>query len=1077
MTEHLPELTSAAAPADAGIRAGLGVVCAVDGPRLPVREVSVGPDWTPPAPAEGQDLLAFLRAHVTETDILAAIASAVEAGTPGMVSVWFSAGGEGQRLRWLPLPGGEVAVHIAPPAPSFHIPEPADTGAPAGAAPDQMVWGGRLVGGRVILEFVTGGFPDILRSRWSPLRLMDEWVAAIHPDDRQAALARFGEVRADSPPRTDEYRVIAPDGAVRWVRSTIAPYSGVYPDLGVWAIVTDITEERATRQELEHVLAMVRDLVVEVVWDASGVWYVRSLSPSAAGLLGVEPAGPAELGAELERRLHPDDMPLLDGAMRRLRAGASRERIQVRLVTRAGGTVRLEGTLVSTRVAGESPRVLGLLTDVTGRRAVEARLRRIAEVVDAVICESEMLPDGRWAYSYVSPSGARLVGAPLPADPVERAAVFMGAVHVDDAEAMSGAATRVWNEGGSVITEYRHVRADGAIRRVSATMARFIGDDGRPRLAGVKTDLTEQWEARAFAQRVLASVGAIVVEARSLPDGRWAVERASPELERLLDRPVPADPEAAGAVVTGAIHPDDRDEVAATAARVTAEGGMLTLEHRFVRPGGDVRWVRATLARAEGGDPGRRSLILTDITDQRSAGDRLRRVLDTREEVVVECEVGDDERWHATYASAPLDRLLATALPDDPRSRGRAFEDAVHPADRETLARELLALARRGGGGSVTVRIVRADGEIRWIRATMARRDAPPGRPAVAGVVADVTELLQTGQALLRAERGLNRLVSGSSAIAYEARIGGSGRWVLSHIGPNAGPVLGVPMPEDPAERMAVWCAHIPDERERGALLDALRSVREDGGTASVVVGVRGSRGALRLRIGAARIAADVVGGVITDVTEVMDADDALRAAQARLMRVIAAMGEAVYEVRVTKEGEPRVTYGSPQLWRLYGLDGAPPGGEPTSVVHPDDRDLVRTRMMRTLEGVPLSLDYRVLWPDGQIRWIRATGRPRLQPDGSVLVAGTMSDVTDERIVAPAPRPRGEGPSARLTGRQMAVLDLLAEGAGTDEIAVRLEITRTTVANHVAAILRRLGARSRLEAVHIARREGLIGDD
>ncbi|MFN8121803.1 MAG: PAS domain-containing protein [Thermoleophilia bacterium] len=645
---------------------------------------------------------------------------------------------------------------------------------------------------------------------------------------------------------------------------------------------------------------------------------------------------------------------------------------------------------------------------------------------------------------------------------------------MDDVEAVAAAATKVLEEGGSAIVEYRHVRADGEIRRVSATMARFVGDDGRPRLAGVKTDLTDQWEARAFSQRVLEAVGASVLECRLLPGGRWAIDRASPEFAAVLGRVLPDDPEDAGGVLFRAIHPDDRAEV--LAAEDLSAKGPVTLEHRFVRPDGEVRWVRITIARAEAAGPDRRSVIVTDVTGERSAGDRLRRVLDTLEEVVVEGEVGDDDRWHATYASAPLDRLLASALPDDPRSRARAFEEAIHPADRETLAHELRALARRGGGGAVTVRIIRADGEIRWIRVNMARRDAPPGRPSAAGVVADVTELLQTGQALLRAERGLNRLVSGSSAIAYEARVDASGAWVLSHLGPNAGPLLDVTMPDDPAARMAVWLDHIPDPDDRSAFADALRSVRDSGGTASVVVGVRGLHGPIRLRIGVARIAADVVGGVITDVTEVMDADDALRVAQARLMRVIAAMGEAVYEVRVTKDGDPQVTYGSPQLWRLYGLDGAPTG-DPMGVVHPDDRDLVRTRLMRTLEGVPLSLDYRVLWPDGQIRWIRATGRPRLQADGSVLVAGTKSDVTDERATAPEPRLRAESPSARLTARQLGVLELLAEGAGTDEIAVRLQITRTTVANHVAAILRRLGARSRLEAVHIARREGLLSDD
>jgi len=1053
---------------------GLAMVCALDGRRLTVRSIAAEPGWPLPVPAEGEDLLAFLRAGITDPSLVDALASAAELGNPGMVSLYFTGHADGHRVRWLPLPGGEISCHIAPPAPAFRVTEPPEPQREAGQAiPDQMVWGGRIVDGKVILEFVTGGFPSILRSRWDPLRLMDEWLAAIHPDDRERALARFGEVRPDSPPRSSEYRVLRPDGTLRWVRSTVAPFAGVYPDLGVWAIITDITEERATRQELEHLLEMVRDLVIEIGWDTSGAWFVRSLSPSAAGLLGVERAGPAEVGAEFERRLHPDDLPLLDGALRRLRAGASSERVALRLTTASGNVVRLEGTLVTARDAGAGPRVLGMLSDVTERRAAEARLRRIAEVIEPVLCEAEMLPDGRWSFPYMSPSAALLIGAPLPADPLEAAAVFLGGVHVDDVPQVTAAAERVLRDGGSAVVDYRHVRADGEIRRVRSTMARFIGDDGRPRIAGVTTDLTDQWEAQESAQRVLASVGAITLEIEVLRDGRWSIERAGPELERLVGRPLPDDPVQAGGVLFRAIHPDDRPRVVLMRDQLRTVSSV-TDDFRVVHPGGEVRWVRVTVAQ---GTPTRRHVILLDITGERSAGDRLRRVLDSLDEVIVEGEVGEDDRWHATYASPPVDRLLACALPDDPAARARALEDAVHPADRPVLARELRALSRRGGGGAVTVRIIRADGEVRWIRANMARRDAPPGRPALAGVVADVTELLQTGQALLRAERGLNRLVSGANAIAYEARLV-DGEWVLVHIGPNAGPLLGVEMPADPVARTRVWLDHMEDE-DRAALLEAFAGVRSGGGAASLEFRVRGAHGQTRLRAGVARIAPDLVGGVIADVSEVMDADDALRTAQARLMRVIAAMGEAVYEVRVTKDGRPKLTYASPQLWRLYGVDG-PQDRDPLELVHPDDRDLVATRLMRTLEGVPLAIDYRVVWPDGQIRWVRATGRPRLQADGSVLVAGTKSDVTDERasaVDAPSPRVKGDPAASRLTGRQMAVLELLAEGAGTDEIAVRLQITRTTVANHVAAILRRLGARSRLEAVHVARREGLLSDD
>jgi two-component system nitrate/nitrite response regulator NarL len=63
---------------------------------------------------------------------------------------------------------------------------------------------------------------------------------------------------------------------------------------------------------------------------------------------------------------------------------------------------------------------------------------------------------------------------------------------------------------------------------------------------------------------------------------------------------------------------------------------------------------------------------------------------------------------------------------------------------------------------------------------------------------------------------------------------------------------------------------------------------------------------------------------------------------------------------------------------------------------------------------------------------------------------------------------------AALTARERETLDLLAEGATTDEIGRRLGVSRNTTRNHVQRVLEKLGARSKLEAVAVARREGLI---
>lgn len=121
---------------------------------------------------------------------------------------------------------------------------------------------------------------------------------------------------------------------------------------------------------------------------------------------------------------------------------------------------------------------------------------------------------------------------------------------------------------------------------------------------------------------------------------------------------------------------------------------------------------------------------------------------------------------------------------------------------------------------------------------------------------------------------------------------------------------------------------------------------------------------------------------------------------------------------------------------------------------------------------------------DGTSRWINISTIQIDTPDGYVLVR-TFRDVTSQQHLMEALLHHvGDSKAARspdpdptlapLTAREREVLRALAHGKGADDIARDLGIHTATVRNHIQNILSKLGAHSRLEAVAIAFRTGLV---
>jgi DNA-binding CsgD family transcriptional regulator/tetratricopeptide (TPR) repeat protein len=81
-----------------------------------------------------------------------------------------------------------------------------------------------------------------------------------------------------------------------------------------------------------------------------------------------------------------------------------------------------------------------------------------------------------------------------------------------------------------------------------------------------------------------------------------------------------------------------------------------------------------------------------------------------------------------------------------------------------------------------------------------------------------------------------------------------------------------------------------------------------------------------------------------------------------------------------------------------------------------------------------------------------------------------------ERRVPRGPNRATRGNPLQLTRREMEILHLLAEGRKDAEIAGSIYVSSRTVGHHVSSILSKLGVRTRTEAAHEARRQGILKD-
>jgi PAS domain S-box-containing protein len=108
----------------------------------------------------------------------------------------------------------------------------------------------------------------------------------------------------------------------------------------------------------------------------------------------------------------------------------------------------------------------------------------------------------------------------------------------------------------------------------------------------------------------------------------------------------------------------------------------------------------------------------------------------------------------------------------------------------------------------------------------------------------------------------------------------------------------------------------------------------------------------------------------------------------------IAHLGSWVWDI------ERNVDYGSDEYYRIYGIkQERRPYESFLNSIHPDDREYVKRAIYATLyENKPYSIDFRIVRPDGTVRFIHGEGEASFNREGKpIKMVGIVQDITDRK--------------------------------------------------------------------------------
>ena len=843
----------------------------------------------------------------------------------------------------------------------------------------------------------------------------DTFLAALLPDDHERVLAAIHDALVGKQSYDIEYRIVRPNGEVRFVHARGDVYRDMkgYP-FRMAGTVLDITErkriEDALRASEERWHLAVRGSN-DGIWD----WNIQTgevfFSSRWKAMRGFEDSEIRNDVDEWRSRIHPDDLERVLQSLDAYLAKQAQEFCQEYRVYRKDGSCMW---IVDRGVAlwaddGTPLRMAGSETDITARKGTEKALEESEErFALAVMGSTDILWDahrlrGEPWYApdtpiWWSPGVQELLGL-AESEPFQTLEQWAVRLHPEDKERVFSQLTAHIDQKVPYDAEYRLRTNRGDYRWIRGRGQAIWDEDGEiRRMSGSCQDITDRKRAdealRKSEERYAraTAVGKVGVWELDMTTGMYHADTNLKGLFGYVEDELSTDPD----VWHSLVHPDDQAIALDHWQQiVSGESDNCNYELRMLKKDGTVIWtdVRGHAVRDHEGQVTHLFGATVDISERKQAEDALAQSECQLRTVLDALPVGV---WFTDQSGKPIlanpaakqiwSGIRQVGIEDTANADG--WWEAIGPSSE--LHRWALSHALTTGVSSLheSLDLECFDGTRKTIRnlAVPVRDEAGVVLGAIV-VNEDITALRQAQETLRLTQFSVDHAVEGFFWISPDAKILRVNEAACRMLEYSQDELMAMTVPDiDPTLPPEVWPAHWGELKQKGSLTFESKHWSKTGRVLDTEITFKYLQ----------HEGKEYNCAIMRDIGERKRAEAALRISEERYRSLYDDTPTMYFTLSTDGTVLSVNRFGANQLgYRVEELLG----NSVLGILHKDDRDVAAACLSECLATPEQTRnwEFRKVRKDGCIIWVSETASVSQSSDGTLVVLVMCEDITERK--------------------------------------------------------------------------------